>query len=123
MVTCGATLIHWLRRGGDWTHQWTTLRNLVFLPVRLGAAEAAEAAVELIGALETSATAARVYGADAARLRAATGQLRDRLGEASFDAAYERGRRMTDPEAVDVALTAIDRLRGAATSATTPCES
>ncbi|WP_051399497.1 BTAD domain-containing putative transcriptional regulator [Haloechinothrix halophila] len=104
-----------LRRGGDWTHQWTTLRNLVFLLVRLGTAEAAEAAAGLIGALETSATAAQVYGADAARLRAVTAQLRDRLGKVGFDAEYERGRRMTDPDAVDVALTTIDRMRGAAT--------
>lgn len=94
-----------LRRGGDWTHQWTALRNLVFLLARLGADRPASA---LIGAFETTTTAAEVYGADAQRLRATAHDLRTRLGERRFADAHAEGRRMTDSEAVEAALTAID---------------
>ncbi|MGH8887498.1 MAG: AfsR/SARP family transcriptional regulator [Egibacteraceae bacterium] len=55
---------HW-HQAGNWTQQWTTLRNLVGLLVRLGAYEAAAV---LYGAQAVAATAGAVYGADAARL-------------------------------------------------------
>lgn len=98
-----------LRRGGDWTHQWTTLRNLVFLLARIGAHEPATV---LLGAIHGTATSARIYGEDAERLRTVEEQLRARLGESSFTQAHDRGRHMTDPEAVDVALAVIDERLG-----------
>ncbi len=101
-----------LRRGGNWTHQWTALRNLVFLLVRLGADEEA---TELIGAIETTSTAARVYGEDATRLQEVVDRLHARLGPARYTEARDRGRRMDDIEALDAALAAIAALRATAT--------
>jgi predicted ATPase/DNA-binding SARP family transcriptional activator len=95
---------HW-RRAGDWTHQWTTLRNLVVLLVDLGADELA---AQLYGAQRTADTGA--YGADAARLADARDTLSDRLGPACFDVLVEVGGRLDGPGAVDVALSGIAEL-------------
>lgn len=95
-----------LRHGGNWTHQWTTLRNLVFLLARVGADEPA---VELLGAIDTTTTSAGAYGTDAERLRDTTLRLRERLDGRRFADAHARGRHRNDAEAVDAALVAIDR--------------
>lgn len=65
---------HWARLG-DRTHQWTTLRNLVELLVRI---EAHEPAAELIGALSNASIPS--YGAEQARLREAADAVRSHLG-------------------------------------------
>lgn len=97
---------HW-RTSSNWTYLWTTLHNLVVLFERVGAA--LPAAV-LHGAIETASTGAPAFGADAARLESAATSLRRTLGEERFAAARDRGRRMSDDEAVAHALEEIDRL-------------
>lgn len=49
---------------GDWTHQWTTVRNVIELPARIGADEPAAV---LHGALASRTTSTPTFGADAAR--------------------------------------------------------
>ncbi|MDP8927962.1 MAG: hypothetical protein M3O70_05105, partial [Actinomycetota bacterium] len=97
--------VNYWRHGGDWTHQWTTLRNLLFLFVRLGEDEAA---ATLLGAAETTTTSPKVYGADADRLRESAALLRRRLGHDRHHRAWLRGTRKTDQEAVAFALESID---------------
>ncbi len=70
---------HW-HRAGNWTQQWTTLRNVVELLVKLGADEHATL---LDTAIESRRTASPAYGATAARLDRARGILRERLGPGS----------------------------------------
>ncbi|HSL59714.1 MAG TPA: BTAD domain-containing putative transcriptional regulator [Acidimicrobiales bacterium] len=97
---------HW-RTSGDWVHLWTTLRSLIVLFERVGAAEAAAV---LHGAVRSAATGARVYGADAERLGVAATALRGALGERALAAAEARGRGMSDDEVVSFAQAQIDRL-------------
>ena len=98
---------HW-RRAGDWTHQWTTLRNLVPLLVRL---DADEPAARLYGAQQTADTG--TYGADAARLAETGDTLAAHLGTPRFEALVDEGRALDGPDAVDLALASIaDLLEG-----------
>ena len=94
-------LRHW-RQAGDWTHQWTTLRNLVPLLLDLGADELA---ARLFGAQRTAETGA--YGADAARLAEAGETLAARLGTRRFDALVDAGEALDGPGTVDLALAGI----------------
>lgn len=81
---------HW-HRLGNWTQQWTTMRNVIELFVRVGVDEPAAV---LLGAVEGAATAAPVFGADAERLAAARQTLASRFGEAATAAAAARGQTM-----------------------------
>jgi predicted ATPase/DNA-binding SARP family transcriptional activator len=92
---------HW-RRAGDWTHQWTTLRNLVPLLVRL---DADEPAARLFGAQQSADTG--TFGADAVRLAEAGETLTARLGTTRFEALLDEGRALDGPDAVDLALDSI----------------
>ena len=96
---------HW-RRLGDWTHQLTTLRNLVELLVHLGADE--PAAVLHAAVSDASPPS---FGAESARLAAAWGELERRLGPERAAAAAERGRRLGPAETVDETLVTLDGLR------------
>ena len=87
---------HW-RAVGNWTQQWTTLRNVIDLFVRL---RADIPAAVLLGALRAAVTAAPVYGSDAQRLAAGARLLHRRLGARQFSAATAQGETMTDDEAV-----------------------
>ena len=100
-------LIDQWRRVGDWTHQWTTLRNLVPLLVRLGADEPAAL---LYGAQSAAETAAPAFGDDAARLKTACETLRGRVGPAEFEALVARGGELTGPDAVELAQASITEL-------------
>ena len=73
---------------GIWHHQWTTLRNLVQLLLRIGCNE--DAAV-LIHAIEASTTAATAFGTDAERMADATDTLHAALGECRWSSALARG--------------------------------
>ncbi len=95
---------HW-RRAGDWTHQWTTLRNLVPLLVAL---DADAAAAQLYAAQAAGAVPA--YGVEADRLRAAAEQLSVRLGTQRFEALVSNGQQLDGAAALDLALTTIDEL-------------
>ena len=98
-------IAHW-RRLGNYTHQLTTLRNLVALLVRIGADD--HAAV-LYGAV----TAASVpsFGAEAQRLADAWDELEQRLGPENARTAVQRGRHLTAAEMVDESLAALGGLQ------------
>ncbi|HKE98795.1 MAG TPA: BTAD domain-containing putative transcriptional regulator [Actinomycetes bacterium] len=95
---------HW-HRVGNWTQQWTTVRNLTELLARLGAHEAAAV---LHGAVTTSSTAAPLFGADAERLAATARTLRRRLGQDAFRHAAARGAELSDDDAVAHACSVIE---------------
>ncbi len=94
------------RQMGVWTHQWTTLRNLVQLLVKEGSWE--EAAV-LAGAINAHSADAQAFGADAERMRTATELIADRLGLSNWAAAQSRGALMSDHDTVAFACETIDR--------------
>lgn len=96
-------LRHW-RRSGSWTQQWTTLRNLAELLVRLGADEPA---VTVATAVESQHSATPVFGAGSDRLERSMARARHRLGEEAFATARARGASLPPHEAVAFALTAI----------------
>lgn len=102
------TAIRLWRHAGDWAHQWTTLRHLAFLLMRIGEDDTA---ATLIGVIDSSATAAPVYGADAERMRDARAQLRARLGPDRYEQLRRAGTRKTDEEAVAYALDQINAVQ------------
>ena len=95
---------HW-RRADDATHQWTTMRNLVDLFVRIGAHEPA---AQLLGAATRAPS--RTYGGELQRLRDASDRLCASLGADRFRALHDRGSGLTRAEAETVALGAIEAL-------------
>ena len=95
---------HW-HRAGNWTQQWTTVRNVVDLLVRLGADEPAAL---LYGAVSTRRTAAPVFGADADRLEQAHRLLTERLGAQQFTAAAANGMALGDDDVVGLVCDVID---------------
>ncbi len=95
---------HW-RRLGDWTHQLTTLRNLVDLLARV---QPGESVAVLHGAV--SAASPPTFGAEADRLAAAWTHLEESLGRARALRAADRGRRLTAAQTVDTALATLDEL-------------
>ena len=101
-----AIIDHW-RRAGDWTHQWTTLRNLVDLLVRL---EIDEPAALILGAASRSTSAPPVYGVGADRLARAEELMQSRLGVDRFRAAVERGSTTSDDDLVVLMLDELDQL-------------
>lgn len=105
-----ASLVRHWRRSGSWTQQWTTLRNLVVLLVRL---EVDDPAVAIAAAAEVGRTSTPAFGAESDRLDEALATARDRLG-AQYEAAYRRGEDLAANEAVDLALTTIEEATGAA---------
>jgi tetratricopeptide (TPR) repeat protein len=98
------TVAHWCRLG-DYTHQLTTLRNLVDQFAR---ARAEEAAATLHGAVTVGSTPS--FGPEAERLAAAWSQVEERLGADAARAASERGRHMPLADMVDEALATLDAL-------------
>ena len=102
-------LRHW-RRSGDLTQQWTTLRNVAELLVRL---EVDEPAVTIAAAADTDPSAPPTFGTESDRLERALTTAATRLHADRFDAARARGHHLRSPEVVDVALEAIEALGGA----------
>ena len=94
---------HW-SSVGDWTHQWTSLRGVVDVLMRLGCHE--HAAI-LRGGLTNRAQAAPIYGPDAERMAAAETLLRQHLGDDLFVELTERGARMPDDAVVSFARSAL----------------
>ena len=105
-----AAAVEQWHRAGNWTQQWTTLRNVIDLFVRLSADEAAAV---LSAALRTSPSAAPLFGTDAARLAVTDAALQARLPERSHRHCTARGAGLTDDEAVSFAIAEINRLRAA----------
>lgn len=98
------------RRAGAWTAQWVTLRTLVDLLERCGAAE--EAAT-LLGAVAGARSGAAPYGHDARLLGEVGDRLRDRLGDRAFRRCTDRGSALPEDEVLDLALSATARVRAA----------
>ena len=95
---------HWLR-AGIWPQQWTTLRNVVDLLVRVGADEPAAL---LLGGLSERSSAPPVFGPDAERLERCRDVLRARLGPQRFSAALSAGMVLSDDEVVTAARSALE---------------
>ena len=95
---------HWSRHGDD-THQWTTLRNLVDLFIRL---EAYAPAARLLGAV--SVAPRPTFGAEEQRLTAARTAVLHHLA-AEGQALILAGTRDDLPTAVEFALSSLGDLR------------
>ncbi len=91
---------HW-RRSGSWPQQWTTLRNLAELLVRIGADEAA---VAMASAVRVQQGDGSVFGTESERLDRAMSTARRRLGSDRFRSARDRGAAMSRQQVVDAAL-------------------
>jgi predicted ATPase/DNA-binding SARP family transcriptional activator len=98
-------IVRW-QRSGNWAQQWTTLRNLAELLVVVGCDEPAA----VIAASADEQTAAPTFGAESDRLGRALVTARERLGQAAFDAARDRGSRMDPEDVVELALTTLGEL-------------
>jgi predicted ATPase/DNA-binding SARP family transcriptional activator len=96
-------LRHW-RRSGNWAQQWTTLRNVAELLVRLGAEEAA---VTIAAAADAHDSATPTFGPESDRLGQALAAARTRLGSARWEAARRRGERLTGEAVVELAHQAL----------------
>jgi predicted ATPase/DNA-binding SARP family transcriptional activator len=110
-----AAAVEQWHRAGNWIQQWTTLRNVIDLFVRLSDDEAAAV---LSAALHASSRAAPLYGTDASRLAVTDAGLQARLPARIHRSCSARGATMTDEEAVAFAKSEIDRLRESAVRAT-----
>lgn len=95
------------QRAGVRVLQWTMLRTVATLLLRIGAHQPAAV---LLGAVTATRSGHEVFGADAERLAAAGLALRAALGDDAVEQAVERGRQMDDDDAVAVALAAFDDL-------------
>ncbi len=95
---------HW-HRAGNWTHQWTTLRNVAHLFGRL---DRAEQAAVLSGALGNRSTSVAATGDDARRLQELRSDVVARLGERAAATAIANGARMTDEEVLAFVRSALD---------------
>lgn len=102
-----ADLLHHWRRSGSWPQQWTTLRNLAELLVRVGADEGA---VAVASAVRSHQTDDSVYGSESARLDRALSTARSRLGSGRSRSAHQQGASMTRQQVLDRALATIARL-------------
>jgi predicted ATPase/DNA-binding SARP family transcriptional activator len=96
---------HWIELG-DHTHQLTTLRNLAVLLQRAGAAEAA---AELLGALERDDS---TYGDEAERLAVVCAWAVEELGSDTYDARRAAGRARDVPATAGWALEQLRRMGG-----------
>jgi len=115
-----ADLIDEWHRAGSWNQTWITIRLCIEVFERLAAYEAA---AQLLGAMNTSATAGPLHGADADRLARAQATLRSRLGDASHHALVARGAALGDDGAVALARRTLgDLIRSAPQRASVGCE-
>ncbi|MDN5763268.1 MAG: NB-ARC domain-containing protein [Microlunatus sp.] len=92
---------HW-HRVGDWTHQWTTIRNVADLLSRL---RRDEPAAVLLGGLQTRS--APLFGGELERLLEVRSTLVRRLGQDRFDSLTAVGAGLDDNQVVDQARGAL----------------
>jgi predicted ATPase/DNA-binding SARP family transcriptional activator len=97
-------LLEQWRRAGMWAAQWTMLRAVAGLLERLG--KHRDAAV-LVGAVLSTASGHRIFGADAEALRELTQRLRETLGEEELAAALAAGATLDGDAAVEHARRAL----------------
>lgn len=100
---------HWSYES-HWAQQWTALRNLIGLLVRLGEHEAAAA---MHAAFTASKTAIPAVGADAELLDANVAEIAHRLGADRFATATAVGTAMSDDDAVAFAMATLERINEA----------
>jgi hypothetical protein len=96
---------HW-QHAGNWTQQWTTLRNVVELLVRL---RADRPAAVLTGAIRAATTAAPVFGPTAERMDQSARALASRLGAQAFAALTGQGAAMEPQTVIRYACTELTR--------------
>jgi hypothetical protein len=97
------------RNTGNWMQQWTTLRNLAGLFVRLGEDELAAV---LLGAATSAEHMSSVYGPEAERLAQTRAALDGRLGPTVLRDLHSRGQAMSGEDCVVLASREIDRILG-----------
>lgn len=103
MSTYRRTIALWHQRG-DWTHQWTTLRNLVGLVHHIGRHE--QAAV-LLGAVTADGRGAPAFGQGAIELDRVTESIAASIGSAAFEGLTEHGRDLSPDDAVALAIDSV----------------
>jgi hypothetical protein len=106
---------HW-HRAGNWVQQWTTMRNVADLLVRL---HCNVAAVELLTALTVGGRGGPLIGADAERIAAARATVAARITPDEWEQAVDRGAARSDDAAVAAVLDVL-RDRALATTAKVP---
>jgi tetratricopeptide (TPR) repeat protein len=99
----GRTIALWHQRG-DWTHQWTTLRNVVRLVHHIGRHE--QAAV-LLGAVTADGPGARPFGRASTELDQLADSIAAAVGGDTFRRLTEDGHRLTPDDAVELAIAAV----------------
>ena len=91
---------HW-RDKGDWTHQWTTLRNVADLLLRL---HLLRPTAVLVAALLSDDRAARGYGTDTVRLVQTAITLESELDRDEYTSLVNQGSAMSDQQVVTFAV-------------------
>ena len=99
-------VVRYWRDRDDWTHQWTSLRNVLDLLVRLGRNEEA---VVLAAGLQVRGVPAVGYGSDAARLASNWSSLAREFDPDALEALARYGRSMSDRRLVAFVLDTLDR--------------
>ncbi|MDQ3311561.1 MAG: AAA family ATPase [Actinomycetota bacterium] len=102
---CQSAIRRW-HRAGAWTPLWVTIRTVIAVLIRAGALEDA---TMLLAAAQSARTGAPPFGVDAATMRDAAVQLRSALGDDKFERHLEPGRSMSEEEAVQFAVDALER--------------
>jgi hypothetical protein len=109
---CRSALDRW-HRAGAWTPLWVTMRTAVAVLQRAGSLGDA---TTLLAAAQSARTGAPAFGTDAATMRDSAVELRSALGDDEYHRSFERGRSMTEDEALDFAVQALDRAAGMSAS-------
>jgi predicted ATPase/DNA-binding SARP family transcriptional activator len=105
LMHCQSAIARW-HRAGAWTPLWVTIRTVIALLVR---AAALEDATVLLAAAQSARTGAPPFGVDAATMRNAAEQLRSALGDDRFERYLASGRLMSEEEALQFAVEALER--------------
>jgi predicted ATPase/DNA-binding SARP family transcriptional activator len=105
LTHCQSAIARW-QRAGAWTPLWVTIRTVIPLLVRTGALEDATL---LLAAAQSARTGAPPFGVDAATLRSAAEQLRSALGNDSFERYLASGQAMSEDEALQFTVEALER--------------
>jgi hypothetical protein len=98
-------LIRLWQRSGAWSTLWTLMRGVVALLVRL---ERYRDAAVLEGAVRSTASGHRIFGADAVALAELGRRVRAELGDEAYEAAVREGSTLDGERAVEHALRALE---------------
>lgn len=105
LTLCRSAIDRW-HQAGAWTPLWVTIRTVVGLLVR---AAAVDDATVLLAAAQSARTGAPLFGADAETMLNAAEQLRSALGVETFERLLASGRAMSEEEALQLAVAALER--------------